>query len=76
MTLIADKLEFIRKELAERQPRNQLRSLKTILPLAGSEVMVNGRKMINFSSNDYLGLSRHPLLQHRATEFMERYGTR
>jgi 8-amino-7-oxononanoate synthase len=31
--------------------------------------------MLNFCSNDYLGLSKHPLLQQRAFEFMEQYGS-
>jgi len=31
--------------------------------------------MINFCSNDYLGLSKHPLLRQRAAAFAERYGT-
>jgi len=31
--------------------------------------------MLNFCSNDYLGLSKHPLLQQRAIEFMKYYGS-
>ena len=31
--------------------------------------------MVNFCSNDYLGLSKHPLLIARAQEFSRRYGT-
>jgi 8-amino-7-oxononanoate synthase len=31
--------------------------------------------MLNFSSNDYLGLSRHPLLAERAAEWGRAYGT-
>jgi 8-amino-7-oxononanoate synthase len=34
-----------------------------------------GKHYINFSSNDYLGLSRHPLLLARSYEFAKRYGT-
>jgi 8-amino-7-oxononanoate synthase len=33
-----------------------------------------GDRLINFASNDYLGLSQHPLLIERAREFTERYG--
>ncbi len=71
---VPGKFEFIDKELADRKPRHHLRFLRTIVPLEGADVDFNGRRMINFSSNDYLGLSRHPLLRERSAEFMERYG--
>jgi len=70
-----NKFRFIEEELKRRESRHQLRELKTIKPLSAVEVMVDDRVMINFSSNDYLGLSKHPLLQERAKAFMEQYGT-
>ena len=70
----ANKFNFIEKELEERKSRHHLRYLRTIVPHSGVEVTVNGRPMLNFSSNDYLGLSGHPQLKQRAIEFMERYG--
>lgn len=63
------------EELERRKPRHHLRTLRSVTPLSAAEVQINGRTMINFCSNDYLGLSKHPLLQKRASEFMERYGT-
>ena len=69
-----NRFTFIEKELEERKSRHHLRSLRTVAPHSGVEVTVNGRPMLNFSSNDYLGLSGHPLLKQRATQFMERYG--
>ncbi len=61
--------------MERRRSQHQLRSLRTVMPLSGASVRVDDRTMINFCSNDYLGLSKHPLLRERATEFMERYGT-
>jgi 8-amino-7-oxononanoate synthase len=37
--------------------------------------MVDGRRMVSFCSNDYLGLRAHPLLVARAAAFAERWGT-
>ena len=53
---------------------HRLRHLRDVTPLVGPEIAIAGRTMINFCSNDYLGLSRHPLLQERSIEFVRRYG--
>ena len=68
------KLDFIEAEMQNRRKRHIFRSLRTVLPLSGSKVLIDGRPMLNFCSNDYLGLARHPLLKQRSAEFLERYG--
>ena len=69
------KFDFIHAELARRQQAGQMRSLRTYEPGGGARVRADGRELVNFSSNDYLGLASHPLVQARAIEFVERYGT-
>lgn len=70
-----DKFDFIDAELDRRIERRQLRQLRNVVPLGGIEINVNGRTMVNFCSNDYLGLAMHPLLQERSVEFIHKYGT-
>jgi 8-amino-7-oxononanoate synthase len=41
----------------------------------GTEVTVNGRKVIMIGSNNYLGLTTHPKVRAAAIEGIERYGT-
>lgn len=51
-----------------------LKSLEVIQGFSSIYVNYNNKKMINFSSSDYLGLSNHPLLIQRSLEFTKRYG--
>ena len=73
-TFMQAKFDFIHAELARRQQAGQMRSLRTWDPCSGARVRADGRELVNFSSNDYLGLASHPLVQARAIEFVERYG--
>lgn len=50
------------------------RALRPVRPEAGGFVTLGGRRLVNLSSNDYLGLSRHPALIARAREWTERFG--
>jgi 8-amino-7-oxononanoate synthase len=59
-------------ELAAK--RGMRRHLRPLTPLAHGRVAVDGRELINFASNDYLGLSRHPELIARTREWTERLG--
>ena len=70
-----DKRSFLSKELAERKASGKFRSLNPVTP-RGDGIIVerDGKRLINFSANDYLGLSRHPSLIERAREYAEKYG--
>jgi len=69
-----NKYGFIDAELSDRRKRHRLRRLRELYPSAGAEVVVDGKRLTNFCSNDYLGLSRHPLVKQRAADYIARYG--
>ncbi len=48
------------QNLAARDLRRRLTEVEEVLP--GGKVRVNGRVLLNLSSNDYLGLSLDPRL--------------
>ncbi|SFN45721.1 8-amino-7-oxononanoate synthase [Formivibrio citricus] len=55
-------LDEIRKNLAERREQGLFRQRSELETLQGAHIRVDGKEYINFSSNDYLGLSSNPEL--------------
>ena len=55
--------------------RNERRRLVATDAAPGGHLLRDGRTMVDFSSNDYLGLSRHPLLADRAAAWAARHGS-
>ena len=60
--------------LEARAKSGLLRELRSAAHDAPGFVSYGGASFVNFSSSDYLGLSRHPLLIERAHEWAQRYG--
>lgn len=70
-----DRFRFVEALLADRRGADRLRGLTPIVPINAVRVRRGDRQLINFSSNDYLGLSKHPALIDRAYLYSQRYGT-
>lgn len=69
------KHNFIEKALKQRKFENRFRELHPVHPGDdGSSVKRGEEKLINFCSNDYLGLSQHPRLRDRAQTYLNKYG--
>ena len=47
-------------QLEQRAAQQRKRNLQVVVPLSSREIAVVGNRYLNFSSNDYLGLSQHP----------------
>lgn len=69
------KLAFIEDALRERAQTNRLRKLNPIEPKDAVCVIKNGKKLLNFSANDYLGLSKHTALIKTAQQYLNQYGS-
>ena len=62
------------EELVERDRQGLLRRPRTIEAVAGARVRVAGREVVNWCSNDYLGLSTHPRLIAAAVRAAQEWG--
>ena len=53
-------LDGIEQTLGRLEQAGLLRSLRVIEGREGAEILVGGQRVVDFSSNDYLGLASHP----------------
>ncbi|OGC33981.1 8-amino-7-oxononanoate synthase [candidate division WOR-1 bacterium RIFOXYB2_FULL_48_7] len=67
-------LEFIEQELADLQARGLSRSFKSVENISGTKITINGRKLINFCSNNYLGLADDPQIKAQACAAIQAFG--
>jgi 8-amino-7-oxononanoate synthase len=65
--LFEEELEALRKRALDRH-------LREVSSGQGPEVKIGGRRFINFSSNDYLGLANDPRLREAATAAIDEFG--
>ena len=61
-------------ELARLREQGLYRALRRVEGDQGPTLLIEGREVINFSSNNYLGLANHPALCHAAKGAIDRYG--
>ena len=66
--------DFLQEDLEDIKNRGMLRSLKRVDSPQGSSIILDGRQVLNFSSNDYLGLANDPRIKRAAMEAIEKYG--
>ena len=65
--MFSEKLNLLKEQ-------NLLRHIFDRESAQGPKIIMQGRKYINFSSNDYLGLANHPYIVDNAKEAMDRFG--
>ncbi len=66
--------EYLQEELDQMKEQGTFRKLVPLESDQGSKVIINGKEVIQLSSNNYLGLTTHPRLVKAALEAVEKYG--
>lgn len=64
--------EFLSEELKKLEEQKLYKHERIIESPQGAEIVINGKKVLNFCANNYLGLSSHPELikaAHEAIDF-------
>lgn len=67
--------ERLESALAAVRARGQWRETRAAALAPGGRIVRDGRSLLDFSSNDYLGLATHPLLAERSADWAARHGT-
>lgn len=62
------------RRLASIKDAGLLRELRRVDSAQGPRIEIGGRTLLNFSSNDYLGLANHPALKEASIKAVEKFG--
>lgn len=68
------KLQWINEELQQLKDAGLYNTIRTLSSPQGSWLVVDGKQVLNFCSNNYLGLANHPKLLAAAQNAMQSYG--
>ncbi len=67
-------LDFLKVKIQELKDDGVYRKLPVLETANQAEVILNGKSVINLSSNNYLGFANHPRLKAASIEAVEKYG--
>jgi glycine C-acetyltransferase len=69
-----DKLQWIQDELQNLKEAGLYNRIRTLSSPQGAWLVVDGKRVLNFCSNNYLGLANHPRLLKASRDAAEKYG--
>ncbi len=65
---------FVNDYLTYAESENLRRRLRAVTPVSARECIADGRRCIDFSSNNYLAIADHPKLKEQAVRWTNLYG--
>lgn len=67
-------ISWIGRQVKDLKKQHLYNNIATINSPVGPEMVVNGKKVLNFCSNNYLGLADHPKLKMAAIAAIKKFG--
>ncbi|MFN2240790.1 MAG: aminotransferase class I/II-fold pyridoxal phosphate-dependent enzyme, partial [Anaerolineae bacterium] len=71
---MADKFDFIRQDVAGLKDAGLFINLRIMGSAADAWMVVDGKKVLNFCTNNYLGLANHPRMKEAARKAIDEWG--
>ena len=71
---MTDKFDFIRQDVAGLRESGLFINLRIMGSPADAWMVVDGKKVLNFCTNNYLGLANHPRMKAAAAQAIEEWG--
>ena len=71
---MSNRLDWINQELAALKEAGLYNHIRTIESPQGAWLVVDGKRVLNFCSNNYLGLANHPAMVSAARDILYKYG--
>jgi 8-amino-7-oxononanoate synthase len=65
---------FLEHDLAELESASMRRKLRTVESAQGKNIVIEGRKLLNFCSNNYLGIADDERIKKAAAQALAEYG--
>ena len=71
---MTDKLQYVRDEMARIENENLKINIRTMDSVVDGWMVVDGKKCLNFCTNNYLGLANHPIIKEAAKKAIDEWG--
>ena len=71
---MSDQLQWVSEALESLQGEGLYNRIRTIDSPQGASIEIDGRRVLNFCANNYLGLANHPRLREAAKRGIDQYG--
>ena len=71
---VDSKTAYLAEQIAELKAEGLFNTIRTIESPMDGRIVINGKEVLNFCANNYLGLANHPRMRQAAKRAIDSYG--